>query len=573
MPSLAHIPYFKNYTYSLLTVEADQRGFIVGESRVGVTKLRTSLGVWTSIKDTFTSLAVTLGCRVVDGAWLEPEVSSLTITTRTAANFQTYDGAEIRMRYDGVDVFNGYITESTLSAEIDDDNTEAFTVTLTARGFEDIKNKLPAVGTARTMTNYLSGGSTSTVAWADGKIRKRAADVTGRTIVAEDMRADVQLEAILGVENDVSGTQGERLADLAVRSGTLLDQSGGSQVSFRSYQGVPVWVLENEHVTQGYSVAVDRESATALFLTRKEDETFTRAYRAGTGQVVAERTISSFAPNNDWDMTSFAATVPLQGSEVYLASATAPRSDDLPLTSRLPIKASFRRNGKTYRGAITTLSHTITPERWMMNFTCAPVHLVTRVSDLTPSPPSHVKVTVSGTTATVSWAVAKAGTAQGTPIALNYFTLIQAEADLINVGDELRAYTSAGVLKEDTIFTVTSKSAPFLGFVNVFISPDAAATIVGGDTVSYNDYGPTPDGGWVVYYTPLTNAVFGSVNQKALGPNTIGGSPSTPVASYLPSVAIPGLTSGISYRFTVYAVSTIPNIRSAPSAYVDVAVP
>lgn len=566
MSSQAHKQYFKNYDYALLTLEADQRGFIVGQSRVGVSKLRSAAGSWTSIKGGFISISTNLPTRTVDGAWIEPEVSSLTLVSRDAALFQSLDGYELRQRYNGSTIFSGVITESVLASDIGDDNTEEFTVTLTARGFEAIKNGLPAVGTIQTLWS-VSGGGGPVVQWAAGKARARAADMTGRTVAAEDDQADAQIEETLAVENDLTGTQGELLADLAIRTGTLLDQSSGVGVTFRSYQGIPVWRLEDKHLVSGYNLAVDRESATALAATRKEDEAYVVSFRAGTARVLVQRTIS--LPFNDpFRPGNFGAYTPLQATpKTYLSDATIPRHDDLAIPSRLPIRAHFRHGGTTYRAAVVGLLHTITPERWMMTIQGAPVHLVTRVSDLAPTPPQHVKGSVGGTTATITWSTEQAGTNQGTPLTPNYFILTTAEAAGVDVGDELRLYSSAGALKEDTIFIVTAKSAPSGGFVNVSVSPNITASVVAGDLLRFNDYGVAPDGGWQVWY----QQVAGDDNRQ-IAPFVTGFVPAG-VAAYTNSAAIPGLGSGLTYRFTVFAISSTPNVHSAPSKYIQLVVP
>lgn len=568
-----HLRYFKNYDYAALGLDADERGFIVGQSRVGVSKLRSTLGAWSSIKGGFTAITANQGCRVVDDAWLEPEVSSLTLVTRDQTAFQTWDGYEVRLQYDGATVFTGVIIESSLRSEIGDDNTEEFTVVLTARGFEAIRNGLPAVGTAKRMYN-LNGSTATVVQWAAGKARARAADITGGPVTAEDPRADVQLEESLALEPDVTGTQGELLADLAIRTGLLLDASSGAGVSFRSYQASPVWELEDEHLVSGYTIAVDRETATALVVTRKENDTFVRAYRAGTSTVVAERTIS-LPFDDEFRAANFAAYVPLRSSPVpflgsapapFLAEATIPRHDDLALSSRLPIEARFRHAGTTYRGAIVGLSHTITSERWMMAAQCAPVHLITRVGNLAPAPPRHVKASLAGLTLTLDWpsyAFAGAVTASSP----TSFSVLTAAADSIEVGDELRVSSPASVLSEDTIFRVTAKAAPSGGSVALTVTPPITASITVGDLLWFNDWGPEPDGGYQVWYQRGISQDNRQIHPSALGNTPVGGTVSGTGAVVSP------LISGEIYRFTVYAMSTVPNVHSAPSEYVEVVVP
>jgi hypothetical protein len=562
-----HTRFFRNYDYALLDLDVAGGGFIVGHSRLGIARLAAVASSWTSIKGGFVSISAGMSVRVVDGAWLEPEVSSLTMVTRDQGAFQTWDGDEVRLAYDGSTIFSGVITESVMASEIGQDNTEEFTVTLTARGFETIKNGLPAVGTARNLY-HSGGGATPTISWAQGPLIERAAEITGRTVTAEDDQADTQIYERLASTTDVSGTQGELLADLAVRAGVLLDQSGGTSVTFRSYQDVPVWRLEDEHLVSGYGVAVDRESAQAVVLIWKEDDTFVRAYRAAGARRSAERTISMTTAAGTFDEFAggtFAAYTPLQGqARPYLVGANIPRHNDLALPSRLPIRAHFRHDGVTYRGAVIALTHTISVERWMIGIGCAPVHLVTRVSDISPTPPQHLTADLVGTTVTLNWTAEAAGTVVSATA--NTFSVATASADRIDVGDELRLHTAAGALKEDTYFVVTAKAAPSGGNVAMTVSP-AIAAAVAGDLLRFADYGITPDGGWLVCYQRGVIPVSHLVQPNTPGSGTLS------VTTYTNSAVITDLLTAQTYRFSVFALSSTPNIHSAPSAYIEVVVP
>lgn len=563
-----HRAFFKNYDYSLMTLTADLRGFLVGVSRIGVTRLRSTLGAITSIKDGFVSITAGASMRIVDGAWLEPDLSSLTLVTRAQSAFLTYDSAEVRLAYNSVTIFTGYVAESQLVSEIGKNNTEEFTVQLVARGYESLKVGQPAVGTI--VTRWIVGGGPGAgpvIQWVAGKVRRRAADITAATVTAEDAIADVQLEELVDVENDVTGTQGELLAELAIRSGLLLDQTSGNGVSFRSYRKVPLWQLEDRHLVSGYGLAVDRDTVSAAVLTRKEDDTYVRAWRAGRGAVALAHTVSLVVADPDFASGSWAANLPLQDvPKLYLTGATLPLADDLVPPTRLPIEARYRHGGVTYRAAIVAISHQVTPERWMVGVSGAPVHLVTRVGDLAPMAPAHVKGSVAGTTVTLTWTTETAGPTTTTGTSAS-FTVATATAANIDVGDDLRLYSAAGALKEDTIFRVTAKGAPSGGNVVVSVSPSITATQVAGDVLRYNDYGVAPDSGWQISY-----AIPIGAGDKLITP-TSGGLFLTTVKTSVPTIAIPGLVSGSTYRFTVYAMSGLPGVHSPPSNYVEIAIP
>ncbi len=571
----AHQRYGKNYELDQLELAtADEVGFLIGISRLGVGRLTSTAGDWVSILDQFVSISCSAGMRVVDGAWLEPDLSGLTLVTRDQSALGTYDGSEIRLRYldapggDGPTIFDGIVLSSELLSELDENNLEVFTVTLLARGFEAIRNGLTATGTATTIY-FAGGGGTPVVQWDAGRIRTRAADITDGTVSAEDDRADVYLDGLLDDEPDVSGTQGELLADLAIRAGLLVDVSSGAGVAFRAYQGAPLWQLEDEHLVSGYGLAYDRDSASALAVSRHENTDYVLAFRAGDGRRLAQREIS-MGFDDAWAAATFAGTVALQGqARQYLTGAVIPRHDDLVLPERLPIEARFRHDGVTHRGAVIGLQHTISKARWMMTADCAPVHFITRVGDGAPAAPRHVAGAIGGTTATLTWSLEAAGTVQ-TGSTSGAFSLLTADADVVDVGDDLRLHTSGGTLKEDTIFRVTAKAAPSGGKVLVSVSPAPAATASAGDLLRYSDFGLYPLGGWTIWYQEvLPGPTF---DYRQITPSTPG---SVPVSKtvFTNSATITGLTSGESYRFSVYALSDIAGVHSAPSDLIELAVP
>lgn len=571
----AHQRYGKNYELDQLELAtADEVGFLIGVSRLGVARLTSTAGDWVSILDAFVSISCSAGMRVVDGAWLEADLSSLTLVTRDPDALGTYDGSEIRLRYldapggDGPVIFDGIVLSSDLFSEIDENNLEVFTVTLLARGFEAIRNGLTATGTA-TSTWFAGGGSAPVVQWDAGPVRTRAADITDGTVTLEDDRADALTDAQLDIEPDVTGTQGELLADLAIRAGVLVDVSSGAGIAFRAYQGAPLWALEDEHLVSGYGIAYDRESASALAVSRHENTDYVLAFRAGDGRRLAQREIS-MGFDDAWAAATFAGTVPLQGqARPYLTAAVIPRHDDLALPERLPIEARFRHAGVTHRGAVIGLQHTITKARWMITADCAPVHLITRVGDGAPAAPAHVAGALAGTTATLTWSLEAAGTVQ-TGSTSGAFSLLTADADVVDVGDDLRLHTSAGTLKEDTIFRVTAKAAPSGGKVLVSVSPAPAATATAGDLLRYNDFGLYPLGGWTVWYQQLLAG--DAFDHRQITPASTGFTPSS-VTVFTNSAVIAGLSAAATYRFTVYALSDTAGVHSAPSDLIEIVVP
>jgi hypothetical protein len=404
MPSQAHKRFFKNFDYDKLSLKLDQRGFVVGRSRLGITRIGTG-GDIVEIKDDFISIQISIACRVNEGLWIEPEVSSLTLVSRNPMLFATLDDYPLEFSYDDVVVFSGSIIESTVDSEIGEDNTEEFTVTLTARGFELIRNTLPAYGTGGFVWNVVDNVDTYTpvTEFAEGKVWQRASAITGLPVVGEDARALVQLEERVAADESVGGEQGALLNELAQRSGLLVDASDGESVKFRSYQGVPLWEITDEHVISGFTVALDRDSSDAVIVTRAEQDTYVRAYRAGSSKSVAQVDISTRF-NNSWDMQSVPAYAPLVSSPPkYLTSCTIPRTDDLALVSRLPIAATFTHGSDVYGGSIIGMNHSISTQRWMMDIDLAGPQLTSRIGDLSPLAPIDLAADLDLNTATITW--------------------------------------------------------------------------------------------------------------------------------------------------------------------------
>jgi hypothetical protein len=76
--------------------------------------------------------------------------------------------------------------------------------------------------------------------------------------------------------------------------------------------------------------------------------------------------------------------------------------------------------------------------------------------------------------------------ASGIPVDDTYFIVSVGQAADIDVGDHFRIFIGS-TLKEDTLFQVTLKSAPFAGFVNVSFSPNAQSAVDSSDTVTQAD--------------------------------------------------------------------------------------
>lgn len=95
-------------------------------------------------------------------------------------------------------------------------------------------------------------------------------------------------------------------------------------------------------------------------------------------------------------------------------------------------------------------------------------------------PNDTVTVRAEGGTLVNDWL--SIGVAQGNALNNSYIILTDAIAAQFVVGDYIQLYTSAGVLKEQKAFTITSMPSAS-GFTNVTFSPNAAVATVTGDIV------------------------------------------------------------------------------------------
>lgn len=571
--------YFKNYDYDLLHLTADRRGFVVGQSRLGISKLRDELGEIEEIKGGFTSITATCSVSVVEGSWLTPDVSTLGITTRDESVFRVSDGDELQLSYGGRIIFTGYVSESSLASEIDENDEEEFSVQLTARGYEQIKNGLPAAGTAAVLYSNGTGvdAEAPVVSWPAELVFQRLQEVTGRTLFATRIGQYWALQALyerVGVESDITGTQGEIVADLSRRVGLIPDMSSGSSITMFSYQDAAYWAFEDEHVVSGYEVAVDRDMASSVSVVRKEDTTFVRNFRSGSSRSGSQVTIST-PEASEWDMASVPARVPLISKpDRYLAGLRIPRSDDFDLVTHMPLQISYRRAGLgTLRGAALSMIHSISKERWMIDITAGPVELVTRVGQLNPMPPTHVRVSLNGQVATLHWATQDVATITANAVALNQFTLDATldgagSVNNISVGELLRVFDHTGAEKEDTLFRITAIAAPLLGRIKVSVSPSPATPIVVGDIVRHADFGVTPFDYEVLWQARPQGSGDGNLVITPTSP----GQPVNSSTSNVDNLSVFPLSNGYDYNFTVYARTSEPNVRSSASLTVTTSV-
>jgi hypothetical protein len=542
--------FFQNYQANLLTLTIDRRGFTITNSRLGYAKLGPGAGMVDALPG-FTSIAITHAAGVKDGAFLEPQVSSLSLASKRADLFSTYDGERITLKYNGVTLFDGYVETSSLSMTVDvESRKEVAVVSMTARSFDASTYQTPPVLGAATVYGTPENPGNSVVPGRDPEsVYARARAVTGEAIYSEDLIANAQADERLGVLDSADqDNQGAMLVDMAHRAGLLVDMLGVTP-TWRAYELVPSWRVSDADVVT-YGLETDDESPGALVYTRAQNNLDAIGYSA-SGRDKITREVST-DDTTRYGLAAAAAVTPLRKTRhVYLSAITLPFSSGVPLVSRLPLRLTYQRPTRSYRGAVIGMRHSISPESWRVAVDCAPVHLVTRTSDVTPARVQHLRATAGAGTISLAWTptpLVCQATAAGTTTTLK--TTDAAALD-VAVGDQVYVATSAGARKDQHVLTVLSKTSSSGVTTIAWDWPIAAATVAG-DQLCLADFGITAST-WTVLAKPGASSQVYPGDAGVVRQNVAAA-----------SATLTGLAPG-SWAVTVIA-TTPDGFRSPPSA-------
>jgi hypothetical protein len=106
---------------------------------------------------------------------------------------------------------------------------------------------------------------------------------------------------------------------------------------------------------------------------------------------------------------NFVSTLPLKVKALaFTNKITAPLQSVHQIQNRVPGIATLTRNGFDDTIAILGVTHTITPDRWLVEYDVGPPFLLTRESDYDPAPPRNLEISQVGSNVTIAWTTPEA---------------------------------------------------------------------------------------------------------------------------------------------------------------------
>ncbi len=434
----------RNYDIDQLTIQTATPGFIIGQSIIGESVLGPDSN-YEQIGRFFTSIIVSQPCTVEDGLFVHREVDSCVVTT-TKPEHLDLKGQRIWINYGSKVVFLGTVSETTLteSVQVGAPQLPGNTATRTHRvalrctaGEEFFATQLAP---ARAFTTE--------------SITTRLASYMGLSSV--DFNADSDVDA--AVMNNVGDAIAARtITTLADERRTLLETFRDLLRRHNRYYRYLPWAsrIDSESASRtasgdgrlsnalrftddpeltgvGSAIYQDHtsEQRTVSYSERTESEDpsmFTTGVTVITGAAGAEVTHGPFLTSGTsrrQDVTielgamnladrvpqairNWVATMPLKAMPTRFTSRLrAPLQSIHQVQTRVPAVATLERvDVGSELIAILGTTHTITPDRWLIDYECGPPHLLTRVGDLDPSPPRSLTVSQAGAggAVTLNW--------------------------------------------------------------------------------------------------------------------------------------------------------------------------
>jgi hypothetical protein len=443
-----------NYDLSKLTFMVATPGFILGEGVIGEDTLGTD-SFYGTIPADFTSLVVNEPSTVEDGLFVRREVSTATLTS-TRPELMAHKGKRLYVEYGtgtpyAKAVFWGTINDVSMTESVDTNahlpgNTATRThrVTLTASSSTEYfaTQNAPAqdFDTGNSLQSraqkYLSLGNLGSFSGADPDVDSSVMTnilPTGalpRTTIDDDpdtlLNTLWKASRIYGVywrlfpwsnridfESISRPASGGTTVDSALRftdDPELVTGIAPAELHRRTHTDRTVSYTERavgmdsslwctSVTVKAHDWATEVEETVGPFSTpgtarRQDVELDLGAVGVGeTGVVQLARNVVS--------------TLPLKAKpEPFTRSLRAPMQSTAQVQGRVPGLATLNVDGADQQIAILATTHTITPDRWMVDYEVGPPHLLTRESDYDPSPPRNLTVTQpggTGTAVTIAW--------------------------------------------------------------------------------------------------------------------------------------------------------------------------
>lgn len=426
----------RNYDATKLTFWSAEPGFILGESKLGESKLGYD-GALTEIAGEFTSFTIDDPTTVEDGLFVHREVLTCTLSA-TIPDKRDLKGKSLVIKYGPDVLFAGRVRRYALTEEVDIDrdylpgNTpiKTYRVTLRATTGEEILATTKAPARAFDQTYDMEA---------------RIESWTGRNVSISSSATDLPVNTDnLGVDHIMFP-----IVTLADEPRTLLEvlrneaKVRNMAVNYFPYADPGVVLLPNNRWLNGGTRAsafvltdaslptgtaddflATESKASYLSLSEDTDESLWAdsvepkfgSYVPPTGPI----RLSDVGEDPEVDLGDMlwtvdpatlstrsgrilAATLPLKRQpESHPSDVVTPLQSDAQLFHIVPGMARLERDGETTDVAVLGVTHTVTPDKWHVAYKLGPHHLLDRKSDLDPGTPIAGTSTISSSSATLN---------------------------------------------------------------------------------------------------------------------------------------------------------------------------
>lgn len=450
--------YGRNFDPANLRFYTASRGFIIGESLIGVDPLG-GAGADVLLDADFTSLSISSPTIVEDGLFVHREAETCTLTA-TLPEVRDLEGEWLIVEYYFREVYRGRISDATwtetveVDAEYKPGNTATKThrVTLTATNGEETLASTPTPPrdflAGETLVQRIASWTGMTVSvsvpfsgmtvgwenagWDTAYVKKvyRETDQVGSLL--DTLRNETKLRNMTFV---YSPTEAE--IELRANAQWL---SGSSMADAFTFTDDPAHIAGQTTEPQDDYIHLGRYVSFTSRTVAKDRSLFTNQVQVTWGQYDIEsppvdgqpvantsavyRASGASSTGHTVDLgvidlqngvqnpyrlaRAVVGTLPLKGLPArHTSRLTVPLQSTKQLQGQVPAMALVEVDGVLERVAVLGIEHRVTPTKWMVEYTLGPPHLLDRVGDFdpgTPSPLAQVAGPGPGQT-TVSWTV------------------------------------------------------------------------------------------------------------------------------------------------------------------------
>ena len=367
------------FDLNLLDISVVGEGFIVGVSTAGSVVGEES-AYRLDVTDQLTALDINLPRRVDDDLFIFAETRTLTMSAIFEDAPQVLKGKVVLVQYNGQDVlFRGRVLSSTRSVAVDlkRPGNRKWSVSLTATAGEERS------------VRYRITAPSATEAGPEAAILERLPYVATVYVHPDLDLTDVLVAA--GHEASMTGTELLTRISRICSCYVQVDQDQASRLMLLPYDYGSTWTLRDDDWPSYRSVQFTEalDAATSVTVTPM----FKPASAPEEENLSVTRTLPGALRNDvsvtvdvPWDLTLLedaAARMPIKRTQPEYV-----KSVDLPFDGRLdmsdqPTRLTLWLDGRRWDAAVVGVKHSIQarPAKWDVSLDCAPVHLLTRVSD------------------------------------------------------------------------------------------------------------------------------------------------------------------------------------------------